>query len=145
MGSSDMSFFSKIKSAGGKIRSGSGNNNGQQPISADHTPKNGATTATATEGDPSKNEALQENGQPQRSAWDPRSWGKKIWIVVLVSLIVIIAAVLGGVLGSKAVRDSRYPDYSKLNYTLVDAFGGEYFFDNFYYHDGGDPAGGFVQ
>ncbi|KAK8035046.1 glycoside hydrolase family 16 protein [Apiospora rasikravindrae] len=68
---------------------------------------------------------------------------KRTWIISAVVLIVaIIVAVVAGVLVSKA---NRYPDYTKLNYSLQDTYSGETFFDQFDYFTGFDPAQGFVH
>ncbi|KAH8908425.1 glycoside hydrolase family 16 protein [Coniochaeta sp. PMI_546] len=42
-------------------------------------------------------------------------------------------------------RENAYPDYTKLNYTLLETYSGESFFDNFNYYIGYDPAHGFVH
>ncbi|KAF7524147.1 hypothetical protein G7054_g11513 [Neopestalotiopsis clavispora] len=77
------------------------------------------------------------------SNWDPRGWGWKKWAgVALVLIVAIIAGVVAGVLVAKA---NRYPDYSKLTYTLEDTYSGEDFFDNFDYFEGYDPTSGFVH
>jgi hypothetical protein len=92
-----------------------------------------------------------------RSPWDPRGWSRKIWLLLVGAVIVIVAAVVGGVVGSRARNNGPgYPDYSKLNYTLIDtcewqsrlycgllrgkgltvADSGTRFFDKFeYFHD----------
>ncbi|KAK7967382.1 endo-1-3(4)-beta-glucanase [Apiospora aurea] len=68
---------------------------------------------------------------------------KRTWVIGAVVLIVaIIVAVVAGVLVSKA---NRYPDYTKLNYSLQDTYSGETFFDQFDYFTGFDPAQGFVH
>jgi hypothetical protein len=59
-------------------------------------------------------------------------------LLLIVLVIVIVVAVV-------VSRDNRYPDYSKLNYNLVDTYSGTSFFDNFNYFTGYDPAQGFVQ
>jgi hypothetical protein len=58
-------------------------------------------------------------------------------LIVVLILIIIIAIVVS--------RANRYPNYSKLNYNLVDTYAGTSFFDNFNYFTGYDPAQGFVQ
>ncbi|KGO73237.1 Concanavalin A-like lectin/glucanases superfamily [Penicillium italicum] len=79
----------------------------------------------------------------QYSRWDPRGWSltKKIFLAAGI-IVVIVAVVVGAVLG---VRANRYPDYSKLNYSLKDSYSGPSFFDNFEYFTGADPTHGFVQ
>lgn len=78
------------------------------------------------------------------SPWyDPRGWSKcTIFIVLGVVAAVIIAVVVGAVEGTKK---NRYPDYSKLNYRLVEEYSGTSFFDKFDYYSGEDPTHGFVQ
>jgi hypothetical protein len=58
---------------------------------------------------------------------------------LIIALIIIIAVVV------VVSRANRYPDYSRLNYNLVDTYSGTSFFDNFNYFTGYDPAQGFVQ
>ncbi|CAI7583044.1 hypothetical protein PCG10_000960 [Penicillium crustosum] len=79
----------------------------------------------------------------QYSKWDPRGWSlmKKIFLAAGI-VAVIVAVVVGAVLG---VRANRYPNYSKLDYSLKDEFSGTSFFDNFEYFTDTDPTNGFVQ
>lgn len=79
----------------------------------------------------------------QYSKWDPRGWSlmKKIFLAAGI-IAVIVAVVVGAVLG---VRANRYPNYSKLDYSLRDEFSGTSFFDNFEYFTDTDPTNGFVQ
>jgi hypothetical protein len=56
-------------------------------------------------------------------------------------VVVVIAIVVGAVEG---VRANRYPDYTPLNYKLVDTYEGPSFFDNFQYFSEKDPTNGFV-
>lgn len=78
------------------------------------------------------------------AAWyDPRGWSKRTILVVLgVVAAVIIAVVVGAVEGTKK---NRYPNYSKLNYRLVEDYSGPTFFDKFEYFSQEDPTHGFVQ
>lgn len=77
------------------------------------------------------------------SKWDPRGWSlkKKLFLAAGI-IVVIVAVVVGSVLG---VRANRYPNYSKLDYALKDTYSGTDFFDNFEYFTDADPANGFVQ
>lgn len=79
-------------------------------------------SSTSLESPPldSPTEYLQKRpiSQPQHRRWDPRSWGWKGWLIAAIVLIcIIIAAVVGGVEGSK---DNSYPDYTPLNYSIKD-------------------------
>lgn len=50
------------------------------------------------------------------SKWNPKSWGLKTKIGVAAGVIaVIIAIIVGAYYG---VRNNKYPNYSKLNYSL---------------------------
>ncbi|KAH6626879.1 glycoside hydrolase family 16 protein [Chaetomium sp. MPI-SDFR-AT-0129] len=90
---------------------------------------------------------------PQPSRWDPRNWTRRGWLIMVTVVILIVVAIVGAVVGVKASQnnsannsvDSRYPDYSKLNYTLVDTYSGVSFFDKFTYFNTWDPAAGFVH
>lgn len=74
---------------------------------------------------------------------NPKNWSRKCWIIVaIVSVIVLVIVIVVAVVVS---RENRYPNYSKLQYNLVDTFSGSNFFDNFDYFTGYDPAAGFVQ
>ncbi|KAJ5614713.1 endo-1-3(4)-beta-glucanase [Penicillium herquei] len=78
-------------------------------------------------------------------AWyNPRGWSlRKKLIVAGCIAVVIIAIIVGAVEGVKA--NAAYPDYSQLNYTLVDTYSGTDFFDNFVYYTAADTTDGFVQ
>ncbi|KAK4155483.1 glycoside hydrolase [Chaetomidium leptoderma] len=85
-----------------------------------------------------------------RSRMDPRGWTRKIWLIVVSVIIVIAVIIIGAVVGVAATRNnggtnSSYPNYSKLNYTLLDTYSGQSFFDKFEYFSTYDPAGGFVH
>jgi hypothetical protein len=87
--------------------------------------------------------AWSEDDTDEYSRWDPRGWSLKTKIFIAIgAVVVIVAVVVGAVLG---VRANRYPDYSKLNYSLKDTYSGSSFFDNFEYFTGADPTHGFVQ
>lgn len=50
------------------------------------------------------------------SKWNPKSWGLKTKIGVAAGVVaVIIAIIVGAYYG---VRNNKYPNYSKLNYSL---------------------------
>ena len=75
--------------------------------------------------------------------WNPKTWGRKTIIGVVVgTIILLVVIIVASVLGTKA---NAYPDYSKLNYALVDNYTGLNFFDNFDYFTGYDPSAGFVH
>ncbi|KAE8154191.1 concanavalin A-like lectin/glucanase domain-containing protein [Aspergillus avenaceus] len=81
---------------------------------------------------------------PQGLPWyDPRGWSlcAKLFAGTVVA-VVIVAIIVGAVEGTKA---HRYPDYTRLNYDLVDTYSGTRFFDRFDYYSGEDPTFGFVQ
>ncbi|KAI1864862.1 uncharacterized protein JN550_008682 [Neoarthrinium moseri] len=80
-------------------------------------------------------------GEPSR--WNPRYWRKRTWAGV--ALAVIVAIVVGVVAGVLVAKANRYPDYTKLTYTLEETYSGTDFFDNFDYFEGYDPSGGFVH
>ncbi|KAL7625149.1 hypothetical protein AAE478_004364 [Parahypoxylon ruwenzoriense] len=75
--------------------------------------------------------------------WNPRYWRKRTWaIFAAILVIIIIVAVVTPVEVAKA---NRYPNYTKLDYTLADEYTGTTFFDKFDYFVGYDPAQGFVH
>ncbi|KAI0910652.1 concanavalin A-like lectin/glucanase domain-containing protein [Ustulina deusta] len=75
--------------------------------------------------------------------WQPRYWRKRTWAIVGVIVAIIIIIVI--VVPVKVAEANRYPNYSKLDYTLADEYSGSTFFDNFDYFIGYDPAQGFVH
>lgn len=67
---------------------------------------------------------------PPRSRWCiPRCWDRKClgWTAAASLIVAIIIAVVIVEILSAA----RYPDYSELEYSLVDVYQGETFFDKF--------------
>ena len=57
--------------------------------------------------------------QTRKPWWNPRYWGRKVWIFVVVLLVVVIAVVIGVAVGvSQANKKNAYPDYKALNYSL---------------------------
>lgn len=53
--------------------------------------------------------------------WNPRVWSKRVWLgVTLLAIGAILGAALGGVQAEKTKKANRYPDYCKLDYSLVD-------------------------
>ena len=74
---------------------------------------------------------------------NPKNWSKRCWIILAVALVIIAIIII--VVAVVVSRANRYPDYSKLNYSLVDTFSGTDFYDNFDFFTGYDPAQGFVQ
>jgi hypothetical protein len=74
---------------------------------------------------------------------NPKNWTRRCWVIVAVPLLILLIIVI--VVAVVVSRDNRYPDYSKLNYNLVNTYSGTSFFDNFNYFTGYDPAQGFVQ
>lgn len=80
---------------------------------------------------------------PRRSPFDPRAWGKKVWISLALVVVVILAVVPAVVVTEQ--KKNRYPDYSPLTYSLSETYAGEQFFDKFNYFTGYDPTGGMVH
>jgi hypothetical protein len=76
--------------------------------------------------------------------YNVKYWGKKAWLIagaIIVAIIVIIIVV--AVVETKA---NRYPDYTKLDYTLSETYSGaDFFTSNFDYFTGYDPSSGFVH
>jgi hypothetical protein len=59
------------------------------------------------------------------SRWNPANWTRRIWLIVVTAVVVVVVAIVGAVVGVRATQNnsggnSSYPDYSKLNYTLID-------------------------
>jgi hypothetical protein len=74
---------------------------------------------------------------------NPKNWSRRCWLILATVLIVVLTLII--IIAVAFSRANRYPNYSKLNYNLVDTYAGTSFFDNFNYFTGYDPAQGFVQ
>ncbi|KAK3939545.1 putative glycosidase [Diplogelasinospora grovesii] len=83
--------------------------------------------------------------KPYTPWYDVRGWARWVWAVVVGLIIAIIVAIVVAVVVTNNQKANRYPDYSKLNYTLADTYSGTTFFDKFDYFNTYDPAGGFVH
>jgi hypothetical protein len=82
--------------------------------------------------------------KPQVFPWyHPQGWSRRrqILIAAAVSAVVILVTAIGAVMSVKA---NRYPDYTPLNYQLVDTYQGTSFFDKFHYFSDEDPTDGSV-
>jgi len=78
------------------------------------------------------------------SRWNPRNWSWKLWTAAAVAFIVLIIIIVVPVVVTQK-NDNAYPNYTALNYNLVDTYSGANFFDNFDYFVGYDPSSGFVH
>jgi hypothetical protein len=108
-------------------------------------------------------ETSPEKYSSEPSRWNPLHWRLRTWLIAgAVFIIILIAVVVGAVEG---VQANAYPDYSALNYSLVDSCklpisdvqkwenvliervdeGEGFWTDNFDYFTGYDPTSGFVQ
>lgn len=91
--------------------------------------------------------------------YDVREWGKKAWIAV--GAIVVLVIVIVVIIAVEVSKKNKYPDYTKLNYSLAETCefllffpgqnsnycpdSGDSFFDGFDYFTGYDPSSGFVH
>ncbi|KAF2192943.1 glycoside hydrolase family 16 protein, partial [Zopfia rhizophila CBS 207.26] len=103
-----------------------------------------AATATVIPSDPPP--PYSHTSSRLSSLFNQKIWGIAAWIWVgAITALLIVATILGGVLGARAIASDTYPDYSKINYKLQDTYYGATFFDNFNYFTGYDPTHGFVH
>ncbi|KAB5575496.1 concanavalin A-like lectin/glucanase domain-containing protein [Coniochaeta sp. 2T2.1] len=74
-------------------------------------------------------------------------WYKKklTWGIAALVIIVAIVVPVAVVVTRNKNHGNAYPDYTALNYTLLETYSGETFFDKFDYYTGYDPAHGFVH
>ncbi|XMA09820.1 hypothetical protein WAI453_002611 [Rhynchosporium graminicola] len=76
--------------------------------------------------------------------WDLKSWGKKAWMILVGSVVVVLIIVIA--VAVTVSRYNRYPNYSTQSYSLSETFAGESFFSqNFDYYTGYDPTNGHVH
>ncbi|KAF3199992.1 hypothetical protein TWF679_001119 [Orbilia oligospora] len=76
------------------------------------------------------------------SAWNPRAWGRKRWAGALLGIGIIVAAI---VVPLTVVMANQYPSYQRLEYSLVDIYSGEKFFESFDYGNGTEATHGFTN
>jgi len=50
--------------------------------------------------------------------YDLKRWGKKVWIALVAIIIIIIVVVVVAVV--EVEKKDKYPDYSKVTYTVAD-------------------------
>jgi hypothetical protein len=74
---------------------------------------------------------------------NPKNWPRRCWLILVAVLIVVLILII--IITVIVNRANRYPNYSKLNYNLVDTYAGTLFFDNFNYFTSYDPAQGLIQ
>ncbi|KAI1080657.1 glycoside hydrolase family 16 protein [Whalleya microplaca] len=96
-------------------------------------------------GSPPRYSQTQQNmGYAANQPWyKPKYWRKRTWAIVVALIVAIIIAVV--VAAVEVTKANRYPNYTKLNYSLSDEYSGTTFFDKFNYFEGYDPAQGFVH
>lgn len=75
---------------------------------------------------------------------DSRKRRRGFIICGAVTVVVIVAAVIGAVFGIRA-HNNVYPSYTKLTYALKKEYSGSNFFSNFEYFHTYDPSLGFVH
>ncbi|KAH6664478.1 glycoside hydrolase family 16 protein [Halenospora varia] len=75
--------------------------------------------------------------------YDVKAWGKRVWAGVIAGIVIIIIIVV--VVAVVVSKKNKYPDYSKLTYSLSETYSGSTFFDQFDYFTGYDPSAGFVH
>jgi heme/copper-type cytochrome/quinol oxidase subunit 2 len=64
------------------------------------------------------------------SPWNPRTWSRRVWTILITAIVVIVIVVVATVVGVNATRNNnngpsgpdpnRYPNYTRLDYTLAD-------------------------
>lgn len=103
----------------------------------------GRSAHQATPNPPRYSEVFSSRAAMERPWYNPRGWsGRRKLIIGACVVVVIVAVIVGAVEGVKA---NAYPNYTQLNYTLVDTYSGSSFFNNFEYYTSTDPTNGWVQ
>ena len=78
------------------------------------------------------------------SDWrNPKRWNGSCWIGLSFVVLIVLGLIFG--ISLHVSRLMKYPDYTRLDYRLVDTYSGEAFFDKFDYFTCYDPALGLVQ
>ncbi|EPE33256.1 Concanavalin A-like lectins/glucanase [Glarea lozoyensis ATCC 20868] len=96
-----------------------------------------------------KNQFVEGTGEFERQDgvgrkwYDVKGWGKKVWIGVAAAVVILIIVIVVPVVVTN--KKNKYPDYSRLSYSVSETYSGENFFDNFDYFTGYDPSSGFVH
>jgi hypothetical protein len=88
---------------------------------------------------------VQDNASSEAAKpwWNPHGWSLRAKLIAgAVLVVVLIGAIVGAVEGTRA---NRYPEYSRLDYRLLDTYSGPTFLDKFNYFSDKDPTNGFVQ
>ncbi|KAK6507408.1 hypothetical protein TWF481_005841 [Arthrobotrys musiformis] len=87
-------------------------------------------------------EAHKSSSPPSAPAWDPREWGWLRWVIILLGVGIFATTI---VVPLKVIRMTKYPSYSRLGYSLTDAYEGEGFFELFNYGNGTEETHGFTN
>jgi hypothetical protein len=96
--------------------------------------------------DQDRSYAYGDRPQHQSTAWyNPKSWSRKVWIIVVVIAVIVIAIVIAVPVVVTKTSKNSYPDYTEVAYALSETYEGEAFFDTFDYFTGYDPTGGFIH
>ncbi|KAJ6122745.1 concanavalin A-like lectin/glucanase domain-containing protein [Penicillium capsulatum] len=105
------------------------------------TPKSSGARAIPVSGESPERDPSDRKATPV-PWYNPKGWSiRKRLVVAALVVAIIVGVIVGAVEGVKA---NRYPDYTPLNYSLVDTYQGTSFFDRFDYFAGQDPTNGFV-
>ncbi|KAJ5089040.1 hypothetical protein N7532_007724 [Penicillium argentinense] len=99
-------------------------------------------TGAAMSPEPKPAEGDENEGIFPYAWYDPRGWSMRKKLLVALGLAIFITVVIVG--PYYGVKLSRYPDYTRLDYRLVDSYEGTSFFEQFNYFSGEDPTNGFV-
>ncbi|KAK3348916.1 beta-glucanase [Lasiosphaeria hispida] len=83
----------------------------------------------------------------KRASWyDVRKWGSLAWAGAVIAAIAVTAVIVVPVLVTRRNNSAdRYPNYTRLSYSLRETYQTKNFFDNFNYRTGDDPTHGHVH
>ncbi|KAK4657295.1 hypothetical protein QC762_211720 [Podospora pseudocomata] len=96
-------------------------------------------------------------GEKEPSLWSPRTWTRRAWLICATVIIIIVIVVVATVVGVNATRNNNnngsdelpfidaHPNYTKLDYQLVETYLPSNFFEKFTYFNNYDPSHGFVH
>ncbi|KAK0721785.1 concanavalin A-like lectin/glucanase domain-containing protein [Lasiosphaeria miniovina] len=77
--------------------------------------------------------------------WRLIPWAAAATVVVAIAVVIAVPVIVARHKANANADADRYPNYTKLNYSINETYSTARFFDNFNYRTGGDPSNGHVH